>query len=80
LGDRVEVQVKSVDYYRQQIDLLAVGGGSEASEDDDDLASDLDDEMDSVELEAETSDDAETDEADSSSESDRADDFDEEEV
>jgi ribonuclease R len=24
LGDRVEVQVKSVDYYRQQIDLLAV--------------------------------------------------------
>lgn len=37
LGDRVEVQVKSVDYYRQQIDLLAVGGGSEASDDDDDL-------------------------------------------
>ena len=35
LGDRVEVQVKSVDYYRQQIDLVAVGGGSEASEDDD---------------------------------------------
>jgi ribonuclease R len=32
LGDRIEVQVKSVDYYRQQIDLLAVGGGSEASE------------------------------------------------
>jgi ribonuclease R len=30
LGDRVEVQVKSVDYYRQQIDLVAVGGGSEA--------------------------------------------------
>ena len=27
LGDRVEVQVKSVDYYRQQIDLVAVGGG-----------------------------------------------------
>ncbi|NER81834.1 MAG: VacB/RNase II family 3'-5' exoribonuclease [Leptolyngbya sp. SIO1D8] len=42
LGDRVEVQVKSVDYYRQQIDLVAVGGGSEASEedinDDDDYA------------------------------------------
>lgn len=38
LGDRVEVQVKSVDYYRQQIDLVAVGGGSEATEDDaDDL-------------------------------------------
>ena len=34
LGDPVEVQVKSVDYYRQQIDLVAVGGGSEASEDD----------------------------------------------
>ena len=36
LGDRVEVQVKSVDYYRQQIDLVAVGGGSEAPEDDED--------------------------------------------
>jgi ribonuclease R len=35
LGDRVEVQVKNVDYYRQQIDLVAVGGGSEAGEDDD---------------------------------------------
>lgn len=34
LGDHVEVQVKSVDYYRQQIDLVAVGGGSEAGEDD----------------------------------------------
>jgi len=34
LGDRVEVQVKSVDYYRQQIDLVVVGGGSEASEED----------------------------------------------
>jgi ribonuclease R len=34
LGDRVEVQVKSVDYYRQQIDLVAVGGGSEATEED----------------------------------------------
>ncbi|MEL6552008.1 MAG: ribonuclease R family protein [Cyanobacteria bacterium J06621_11] len=34
LGDHVEVQVKSVDYYRQQIDLVAVGGGSEAPEDD----------------------------------------------
>ena len=28
LGDMVEVQVKSVDYYRQQIDLIAVSGGS----------------------------------------------------
>lgn len=36
LGDRVEVQVKSVDYYRQQIDLVAVGGGSEATDDDED--------------------------------------------
>lgn len=34
LGDTVEVQVKSVDYYRQQIDLVAVGGGSQASGDD----------------------------------------------
>jgi ribonuclease R len=34
LGDRVEVQVKSVDYYRQQIDLVTVGGGSEANGDD----------------------------------------------
>jgi ribonuclease R len=34
LGDIVEVQVKSVDYYRQQIDLVAVGGGSEASGED----------------------------------------------
>ena len=31
LGDRVEVEVKSVDYYRQQIDLVTVGGGSESS-------------------------------------------------
>lgn len=30
LGDRVEVQVKSVDYYRQQIDLVALGSGSTA--------------------------------------------------
>jgi ribonuclease R len=35
LGDRIEVQVKSVDYYRQQIDLLAVGGGSDAADLDD---------------------------------------------
>ncbi len=34
LGDQVDVQVKSVDYYRQQIDLVAVGGGSEATDDD----------------------------------------------
>ncbi|EKU99620.1 VacB/RNase II-like 3'-5' exoribonuclease [Leptolyngbya sp. PCC 7375] len=41
LGDRVEVQVKSVDYYRQQIDLVAVGGGSEAIDDDDDDIKDV---------------------------------------
>lgn len=35
LGDKVDVQVKSVDYYRQQIDLVAVGGGSQAPEDED---------------------------------------------
>ena len=38
LGARVQVQVKSVDYYRQQIDLIAVGGAeatdAEASERD----------------------------------------------
>ncbi|MGF1570498.1 MAG: ribonuclease R family protein [Nodosilinea sp.] len=34
LGDQVDVQVKSVDYYRQQIDLVAVGGGSQAPEDE----------------------------------------------
>jgi ribonuclease R len=34
LGDRVEVQVKNVDYYRQQIDLLVIGGGSQASEEE----------------------------------------------
>lgn len=46
LGDRIEVQVKSVDYYRQQIDLIAVGGGSEASEEGEfpvDAAHDSDD-------------------------------------
>lgn len=30
LGDKVEVEVKSVDYYRQQIDLVTVRGGSDA--------------------------------------------------
>ncbi|MEY3867777.1 MAG: ribonuclease R family protein [Microcoleaceae cyanobacterium] len=30
LGDHVEVQVKSVDYYRQQIDLVAVSAGSQS--------------------------------------------------
>jgi ribonuclease R len=34
LGDEVEVEVKSVDYYRQQIDLVTVGGGSAARNED----------------------------------------------
>jgi ribonuclease R len=34
LGDQVEVEVKSVDYYRQQIDLVTVCGGSDAVDDD----------------------------------------------
>ncbi|MFM7323461.1 MAG: hypothetical protein ACKO4L_00800, partial [Nodosilinea sp.] len=47
LGDQVDVQVKSVDYYRQQIDLVAVGGGSRLPEDEaqiegEDLPGDLD--------------------------------------
>lgn len=50
LGDRIEVQVKSVDYYRQQIDLLAVGGGSEL-ELDDDVEDDVDDGDDLSEVE-----------------------------
>ncbi|HIK10988.1 MAG TPA: VacB/RNase II family 3'-5' exoribonuclease [Oscillatoriaceae cyanobacterium M33_DOE_052] len=37
LGDKVEVQVKSVDYYRQQIDLVAIGGGSQATNSDYDM-------------------------------------------
>jgi ribonuclease R len=32
LGDRIEVQVKSVDYYRQQIDLITVGSEGEEGE------------------------------------------------
>ena len=48
LGDRVEVQVKSVDYYRQQIDLVAVGGGSEASEDEDREELLLEDDLDDI--------------------------------
>lgn len=34
LGDRVEVEVKNVDYYRQQIDLGVVSGGSTGLPDD----------------------------------------------
>lgn len=46
LGDRVEVQVKSVDYYRQQIDLVTVGSDGDFSNDDldDDPFLSLDDE------------------------------------
>ncbi|MGK7907936.1 MAG: ribonuclease R family protein [Synechococcus sp.] len=35
VGDRIEVQVKSVDYYRQQIDLGVVGSGKPYEGDDD---------------------------------------------
>lgn len=48
LGDKVDVQVKSVDYYRQQIDLVAVGGGSQVSDDDDDSTDYSDDDVDAV--------------------------------
>jgi ribonuclease R len=34
LGDEVEVEVKDVDYYRQQIDLVTVSGGSSAADED----------------------------------------------
>lgn len=34
LGNEVDVQVKSVDYYRQQIDLVTVGGGAAISGED----------------------------------------------
>ncbi|MGL5032427.1 MAG: RNB domain-containing ribonuclease, partial [Microcystaceae cyanobacterium] len=34
LGNEVDVQVKSVDYYRQQIDLITIGGGAIASKED----------------------------------------------
>ncbi|WP_373540947.1 ribonuclease R family protein [Chamaesiphon sp.] len=48
LGDRVEVQVKSVDYYRQQIDLVTVTSMlSEAAATDSAAASDSDSDSDS---------------------------------
>ncbi|WP_298618013.1 ribonuclease R family protein [uncultured Thermosynechococcus sp.] len=34
LGDRVEVLIKNVDSYRQQVDLMVISGGSQASEED----------------------------------------------
>ncbi|MBD2634749.1 VacB/RNase II family 3'-5' exoribonuclease [Limnothrix sp. FACHB-881] len=46
LGGRVEVEVRGVDYYRQQIDLVAVSGGAESNfdalVDDEDEADDSD--------------------------------------
>lgn len=42
LGDRVEVQVKSVDYYRQQIDLVTVSSEKQPSDRDADLSASLD--------------------------------------
>ncbi|KJH71860.1 ribonuclease R family protein [Aliterella atlantica] len=42
LGDRVEVQVKSVDYYRQQIDLVTVSSEKQTSDRDADLNVSLD--------------------------------------
>lgn len=42
LGDRVEVQVKSVDYYRQQVDLVTVTSERQSSERDADLNDPLD--------------------------------------
>jgi ribonuclease R len=34
LGDRVEVQIKSVDSYRQQVDLVVITGGDQATDAD----------------------------------------------
>ena len=39
LGDRVSVQVKSVDYYRQQIDLVTVGSDGSSNDRDSDSTS-----------------------------------------
>jgi ribonuclease R len=57
LGDRVSVQVKSVDYYRQQIDLVTVGSDGIAvdnggDEDIDDTDTYFPPEMDSEDLES----------------------------
>ena len=46
LGDRVSVQVKSVDYYRQQIDLVTVNGDRIASSDRLEDTSPLDNDLD----------------------------------
>lgn len=34
LGDRVEVLIKNVDSYRQQVDLAVISGGSQVTEED----------------------------------------------
>jgi ribonuclease R len=55
LGDRVEVQVKSVDYYRQQIDLVTVTSMlSEAANDEAEATADSADSaaIESVEIES----------------------------
>lgn len=72
LGDRVEVEVKSVDYYRQQIDLIVVGGGSTAS--DEDLMDSSEDEAVSSELEDEATLFDPADDADDVDDADDADD------
>ncbi|MDG2990121.1 ribonuclease R [Candidatus Synechococcus calcipolaris G9] len=44
LGDRVDVMIKNVDSYRQQVDLAVVGGGSQASEEELQVAAEPDSE------------------------------------
>lgn len=46
LGDRVDVMIKNVDSYRQQVDLAVVGGGSQASEEELQVAAEPDSEND----------------------------------
>lgn len=45
LGDRVTVQVKSVDYYRQQIDLVTVNGERQATLAETDVDSSIDNDL-----------------------------------
>ena len=60
MGDRVEVQVKGVDYYRQQIDLVAVmntegdrdlSNTSEANLESEDNSEEFSEEIDTEDLE-----------------------------
>ncbi|MGD1907927.1 MAG: ribonuclease R family protein [Leptolyngbyaceae cyanobacterium] len=79
LGDRVEVQVKNVDYYRQQIDLVAVGGGSEAGDDDDDASDEngvIAAEQDAADIDADAELDNDIDNEDLDTVDDAEDDFD----